>query len=170
MGRPTKLNQDRANAILASIRAGNYLVTACRSAGISYDTVRVWCRKGEASPNSVYHAFSVAVKEAEAQAEAHCVQMVTSSMDRNWAAAMTMLERRWPDRWGRKERVQIDGGLDHQLTTRVIHEYHPGPSQLAPATRSEVETRRPNQIGSMNTALDRSALAPVAVAVPEDQG
>lgn len=43
------------------------------------------------------------VKEAEAEAEMDAIRIVENHMEDNWQAAMTYLERRFPERWRRRE-------------------------------------------------------------------
>jgi hypothetical protein len=54
--------------------------------------------------------FGEAVKRATAEAEARIVGMVLEHVPTQWAAGMTWLERKFPDRWGRHDRV------DHELS------------------------------------------------------
>ena len=47
VARPTKLTPERQQQIVSTISAGNHLVTAAGSAGISYYTFRLWMVRGE---------------------------------------------------------------------------------------------------------------------------
>ena len=62
-------------------------------------------KRADEEPDSVYCAFSSAVKEAEAAAESAIVRRVRLAADAGpqyWAAGMTLLERRAPERWGKR--------------------------------------------------------------------
>lgn len=48
------------------------------------------------------------IKSAEAEGEMRAVLAVTSAMRENWTAAMTFLERKHPDRWGRRDRLDLN--------------------------------------------------------------
>ena len=52
-----------------------------------------------------YEAFAQVVRVAEALSEAAAVRNVRNASNdpRFWATGMTYLERRYPDRWGRRQ-------------------------------------------------------------------
>jgi hypothetical protein len=47
-GRPSKFSEETRSKVLDALRAGVFPSTAAEYAGISYETLRVWMRKGEA--------------------------------------------------------------------------------------------------------------------------
>lgn len=73
-GRPTKLTPERTDRILAAIRAGNYLNTACAYAGISYNTLRRWLTTAD-TPDATdeLREFREALERARAEAEIRLV-------------------------------------------------------------------------------------------------
>jgi transposase len=107
-GRPTKLTPALQDKIVQAIRAGNYMETAAAYAGIHKDTLYAWLKRGarERSPHSPYRQFSDAVEKALAEAEVRDVALIAKAAEREWQAAAWRLERKFPDRWGRRERVQ----------------------------------------------------------------
>ena len=129
MGRPTKLNDEVSEFIVSAIRAGNYAEVAAKAAGIHPATYYDWMKRGKAGKEAdrLYAEFANAVKKAEGEAEAHAVALVRKAMPDNWQAAMTYLERRYPDRWRRRERHEItgpDGGpiVATPATDQRLHE------------------------------------------------
>jgi hypothetical protein len=86
------------------ISRGNYLETAARAAGFSKQSIYSWRRLAETgNPTAV--AFVDALERAEAYAEVEAVDAVRRAGEAGpqyWAAAMTRLERRHPDKWGRR--------------------------------------------------------------------
>ena len=108
MGRPSRLNAEIQEKIVSAIRAGNYANVAAAYAGINVGTFYEWLQKGRAQQSGKYAEFHDAVKLAESQAEIRAVAMVQRHMDDNWAAAMTYLERKHPDRWGRRDRLSVE--------------------------------------------------------------
>ena len=73
-------------------------------------------RADDESPETPHGRVACAVKLAEAEAEAESVRYVrAASRDpRFWAAGMTFLERRHPDRWKRpdaSQSVQVNVGV-----------------------------------------------------------
>lgn len=89
--------------LLEAVEAGNYLETACDLAGLSKQTVYAWIKRGEEGEEP-FSTLSNALKRGQARAEAAEVAKVRKAGEdpRFWAASMTYLERRHPDRWARR--------------------------------------------------------------------
>jgi len=104
-GRPEKLNPTIQGIIISRLRAGNYLEIAAASAGIAKSTLHAWLRQGARSESGPYREFSDAVKRAQAEAEVDAVDLISKAANRNWQAAAWRLERKFPARWGRKDKV-----------------------------------------------------------------
>lgn len=105
IGAPSTLREpDKVQLLLASIRDGNYRETAIRQAGISKQTFYNWLKRAEAGDVPAM-AFVDALEKAEADAEAETVANVrkASQLPQFWAAGMTYLERKHPDKWGRRQ-------------------------------------------------------------------
>lgn len=133
VGRPSKLTPERQRRLLEAIRGGNYYETACAYAGIDYQTLRNWMKRGEEEGEGVYFEFFEAVKKAEADAEVSAVQAIRSGFGDDWRAAMTLLERRYPDRWGRRERMDLQHSGEIGMTLSEI-------TKQAILRKREVET------------------------------
>ena len=143
-GRPTKLTPQIIDEIEYLVGGGNYISTACQAVGINHQTYYNWLERGEKGEEP-YFAFVEALKRAEAKAEAARVARVEAAgiggnlmrkktitkpdgtviedeqwSQPQWLADMTHLERRHPDRWGRKDRTSIDVNERKSITiTRV---------------------------------------------------
>lgn len=102
--RPTDCTPKVTAKVVAVLEKGGYRSTAARAAGISYESLRKWVRRGEAG-ESAFVAFSASVKKAEADAEPALTEMVFEAGRVSWQAAMTLMERRWPSRWARRDRI-----------------------------------------------------------------
>ena len=103
-GRPAAIaNPLLVQELLTAIDDGNYIETACDLAGIAKASVYDWIKRGEAG-ETPFDLFAYAVKRASARAEAEAVNDVRAAGKdpRFWAASMTYLERRHPDRWARR--------------------------------------------------------------------
>jgi len=94
---------EKVQRLLASLRDGNYREIACRQAGIAKQTFYYWLKRAETGEEAAM-ALLDAVERAEAEAEAETVGNVrrASKLPQFWAAGMTYLERKSPDRWGRR--------------------------------------------------------------------
>lgn len=105
VGRPSSIgDQEIVQTFLNAIQDGNYIETACELADISKETYRQWTKRAEAN-ETPYKQLIAATKRASAIAEAMEVSKVrTAGNDpRFWAASMTYLERRHPERWARRQ-------------------------------------------------------------------
>lgn len=103
-GRPSRIGEaDTVQILLEAVHDGNYIETAAELAGLAKQTVYEWIKRGEAR-ETPYAAFADALKRATARAEAAEVAKVRQAGNdpRFWAASMTYLERRHPDRWARR--------------------------------------------------------------------
>ena len=54
--------------------------------------------------------FRTALEKAEATAEAGFMAKILRHTEKQWTAAAWMLERRWPDRWAKREVIQSGFG------------------------------------------------------------
>jgi transposase len=106
IGRPTKLTDEIRDTIVAAIRDGNYSETAAAAAGIGKTTFYLWMVKGE-TLGGKYEQFREAVHAAEADAEAQALTVLLKAMPEDWRAAAWYLERKFQDRWGRKDRLDL---------------------------------------------------------------
>lgn len=109
VGRPTKLTPELQEKILTAIRAGNYVETAAAHCGINKVTLYDWMKRGAAEESGIYREFSNAIEKAWADAEVRDVALLAKAAQENWQAIAWRLERRHPDRWARRERLEHSG-------------------------------------------------------------
>lgn len=111
-----KLTPQLQSRICRLIADGNYVEAACGAVGITKQTYYTWLKVGEDAKSGKYHDFLDAIKIAEQEAEAQYVGIINKAAnDGTWQAAAWWLERRQPDRWGRKERHEHSGGISLQV-------------------------------------------------------
>ena len=119
--RHSKYNEERHRIIVSAVERGNYRSTAARMAGIDPSTLSNWLHEGLLdSENEVpyeesqYRRLFEEVDRKEAEYEARMLERVTTAADsgepHTWQAAMTILERKHPDRFGRRQITTIEGG------------------------------------------------------------
>lgn len=122
----TKLTTERQAQIVEALRNGNYIETAARYAGITPQAFWKWMKRGTeerqaiedgADPNpdeEIYVDFVDAVEKARGQSEMRNVGLIQkAAVDGTWQAAAWFLERSYPKRWGRSDRLEhvgADGG------------------------------------------------------------
>lgn len=123
VGRPVKINPTIQAELVKMIQAGNYMETAAAFVGISISTMRDWIRRGEreaqrfiddsrARPiksETPFLEFSAAIKKAQAAAEIRDVIIIGDAARESWQAAAWRLERKYPEKWGRKDRHEVSG-------------------------------------------------------------
>lgn len=122
---PRKLNDGMIEALSLAIAKGNYAVTACQLCGIDEKTLWNWLAYGtkdvEAGVESLYSKLILSLKRAEAESEREMVNIVreAATIKKEWLPAMTFLERRHPDRWGRKDRTKVD--INEKRVITITH-------------------------------------------------
>ena len=121
-GRPTKLTPEVQTTIVNALAAGVYLETAASAAGIDRFTLNRWLKEGARHQNGIQKGFCDAVKKALATTETRLVATVNLASTSQWQAAMALLERRWPQRWGRVERHEQTGEGGGPIVVRVVYD------------------------------------------------
>ena len=107
VGRKTKLDVKRLKKVVDGITAGLPYDTACALAGITYQTFLNWMRAGEAAESGKFFEFFEEVKKAEAIAESvHIANIKNAGKSGVWQADAWMLERRHPEKCGRREQIK----------------------------------------------------------------
>lgn len=97
-GRPSKYTLVTVAGILNGIVHAMSYKGAANLAGISEDQFHEWMNT---KPD-----FAALVEQANAMLEAWIMDSVMRQVANNWAAGITILERRDPARWGRRDRVE----------------------------------------------------------------
>lgn len=124
--RRSKLTPDVHDRLVEALEAGNYRETAARLAGIGVSTLYSWLERGEADREHERATEHLELVEAIEKAEADAEQRAISVIERaavgykdpdgkyhpgQWQAAAWRLERKFPDRWGRREKVEHSGTI-----------------------------------------------------------
>ena len=104
MSRTTILSEVIQNAMVEAIEAGNYASTAAESVGIGRSTHYEWMSKGEEGIEP-YAGYTDAIKKAEANAQMQALSVVKNAMADNWQAAAWYLERKFPELFGRRDKL-----------------------------------------------------------------
>jgi hypothetical protein len=126
---------EKIGRLIDHLLAGNYRDTAGTLAGITARSVRGWMEAAERG-DSRYEPIAQVIKIAEAHAEAPSVRNVRAAGNdpRFWAADMTYLERKYPDRWARRNeaadtpKVVVINAKDSPVQVNVAAEYALSPS------------------------------------------
>ena len=133
MGRPSKLSPEIQERICSALRGGNYESAAAAAAGVGASTVRQWLQWGRDAKSARYVAFLTAVTRAREEAELRLVELWQEAMPNDWRAIAEFLARRFPDRWGRRERNEVTVSatahaapqrLSRELLDQIKHEIY----------------------------------------------
>jgi transposase len=99
VGRPrTEMTDENIAAILRTVALGVWPDRAAQMHGVSADAMRMHKMR--------HPEFVTSLEKAEAQAESGFLGKILRHTEKQWTAAAWMLERRWPDRWAKRELVQ----------------------------------------------------------------
>lgn len=142
-GRPTKLTPELKEQIVWTVLEGNYLNVAAQAAGVSYRTLARWLERADdveakalemVDPDAdelpdlyelvdprewVYLDFRHALKSAEAFAETELLRQARAG-GFGWQAPMTVLERRQPTRWKRREVHEHEGEVGVRQRAELV--------------------------------------------------
>jgi hypothetical protein len=135
---------DQQKKIVYAIQLGNYTSVAVEAASVARSTFYAWMRRGRTGEEP-YASFRNAVRAAEAVAEASAIQVIRGAAQKQWQAAAWFLERKFPDRWGRKDRTEhsiaphAPGAQGRGVTVQVVYDSDPperpsDPGAQGPAT------------------------------------
>jgi transposase len=114
----TKLTPELQEKILLHLRVGAYVETAAACVGIHKDTFYEWMKKG-ARGIAPYAAFAAAVNKAVAESESRDLATILKASTQNWTAAAWRLERRFPEKYGRNDRIKVDAKIEHDGASLV---------------------------------------------------
>jgi hypothetical protein len=112
-----KFTPELGNKICALVRAGNYVETAMVASGITRQTLMRWLRAGKAGESKELVEFNERYSKACAESEALFLGVIQKSAAEHWQAAAWILERRFPEKWGKRERVDVAGVNGAPLAT-----------------------------------------------------
>lgn len=115
-----KLNKKLTDEMCKYIEEGNTITNACRLAGIDRHTHYNWVRNGKKGIRP-FKDYYDRIEKAKGLAEDGMVNVVRESaiVDGNVGAAQWWLSRRYPDSWGKKERVEakVDNSQKIEIVT-----------------------------------------------------
>lgn len=119
-GRPSLLTEDLQAMLLSGIEEGLPLKQAAMLAGICYETLNRWRKKGESeSAPPEFRHFCQALQRSEAVAMQRLVSQVSKAGNTDWRAAAWILERRHPDEFGKAEKIEHTGKGGNSLITPI---------------------------------------------------
>tara|TARA_R100000329_G_C7471374_1_gene166019 strand:+ start:114 stop:542 length:429 start_codon:yes stop_codon:yes gene_type:complete len=123
--KPYKLiDEGIRSRLLQAIRLGSYIEHACFYAGIDSSTFRKWRQKAE-NDIEPYKSFWKEVQLAESEAIMRRLARIEKVAEEgNWQADAWVLERKYPDKFGRRDRINVN--LDPNKPVEVNLEWSDG--------------------------------------------
>ena len=106
MGRKTKLQDDIQHRLISAIEKGLTIVDACEYAGISEKTYYNWLNKNtdeikDEEERKKFVQFLQDIKKAQSECQMYCLDFIMK--DKSWQSKAWLLERRFPDKWAKKD-------------------------------------------------------------------
>lgn len=109
-------------AVVDSVRGGMPLKFAAQFHRLPPRTVEGWVYQGENDAKSMFRAFAMEVRQAQAEFVAECIEGIKEAGFKDakqWTALMTMLERFYPEDFRRpterSENLHLHGFIDGRI-------------------------------------------------------
>jgi hypothetical protein len=113
-GRPTKLTPEVQQEIGQNIIDGLSFADSAEMAGITYETFNNWMKEGKTASEGIYFQFFQYIKTCEMEGKKENIRIIREAgRNGNWPASAWLLERRYPDEFGRKDRLSADLNNKH---------------------------------------------------------
>lgn len=122
-GRPMEISEKKIEAVRGALQRSAYIETAAASAGIAKSTLYDWLRRGERLAEEAEEGrrdftdeecllvqFSDAIKKELADAEIRNLDRISNASrdPRYWMASAWILERRHPEKYGRRDHHTVE--------------------------------------------------------------
>lgn len=126
MGRPSKLTPKIQEKIVMAIRAGSSPEGAAQYAGIDRSTFYRWMEQGRRARSGPFRKFRDAIEKGKADLETMVAAKVIKGINEGKLdLAIQFLERRYPDLWGRRDAVKVEGDVRHQAAGGPVRIFLP---------------------------------------------
>tara|TARA_Y100000401_G_C8317067_1_gene223149 strand:+ start:756 stop:1121 length:366 start_codon:yes stop_codon:yes gene_type:complete len=105
VGRKTKLD-DTQQRLLEALRKGLSIEDSCTFAGIARSTYYNWLNRDietikDLAEKKKFMDFLDNIKKAQSECQMYCLDFIMK--DKSWQSKAWLLERRFPDRWAKKD-------------------------------------------------------------------
>ena len=174
----TKLTPELQKKLIKHIEAGNYIVTACKAVGINKLTYYRWVQRGAKAlqlekeggkvPESekIYCNFCNSVRQAHAIGELEIFSEIRSQVRKDWRAGMEILARKYPKRWGKKDKLtpETPKTLKAPPESKQVIEFRKKFELLTPEQKKQVielSIRREKEIEELNDKFKRAVIGNV---------
>ncbi|NUN47678.1 MAG: hypothetical protein HUU15_02455 [Candidatus Brocadiae bacterium] len=122
--RRDKLTPEIQEKVVQAIALGATYEVAATYSGIRRETIWRWVKRGEGERSGRYKAFADAVKAADGKSAVQALANIRAAAKGSWQANAWLLERRYPEQYGRgKLEVKTDGKVEHHHTGSIGFDY-----------------------------------------------
>lgn len=112
VGNETKLDDGLIDELAKVVELGVTWDVAAAAAGIAVSTLHKWRQRGnddvETGTSSVYRDLVERLTRATAEAERKLITTIVAHGPVDWRAAAWVLERRAPERWAKRDKIDVD--------------------------------------------------------------
>lgn len=106
-------------ALVSQVRQGASYEVAAAHARVPHTTVKNWIHRGS-NGDPAYESLAIDLAHARAQVEMRLLSYVMQSAEMGqWQAATWLLERVWPERYGKRAAEQAAASEGLQVVVRV---------------------------------------------------
>jgi hypothetical protein len=130
MARKSKLTPELIGQIETSLQSHTSINATCDLVGITRETFFKWMREGESAKGGIKADFTDTVKKARAMSRVMLVNQI--SKDPSWQAKAWILERQFPEEFGRRQLI-AHAGADGTSDL---------PAAVAPAVKLTINMQR----------------------------
>jgi len=124
VGRPSKLTEDTKKKLEQALIACCTIAEACAYADIAPTTWKAWMERARADEEqgkeTEYTSFMSQITRAIEKSKPRLIMLLNKHAEKDYRANLAILERRFPDDWGKRESIKIDSKVDGSI--RIIVE------------------------------------------------
>ncbi|MGB4715514.1 MAG: helix-turn-helix domain-containing protein [Defluviitoga tunisiensis] len=120
IGRKVKLTEEKIKTAVRLAEHGNTIKNIYGALGISKQTWYNWLDRGKKAKSGIYRKFYEEIEAAESRAEARFVTIISKAAEEEWQAAAWWLERKYPERWGKKDRFAFEGDEGMKIVIKKV--------------------------------------------------
>ncbi len=169
-GRPSKINKDVRERLVAASRLGLTRDLQSEYAGITSSTLHRWLAHGRKAATGQYHDLWVALKRSEAEGAHAAMERIAEAQKTDWKAAAWYMERRHGYRRNGPAEARRERAADDLVDEDEVASLRRQIGEVSEANRQALQQgsfqayfagqRLARQLGSDMTALTGGADAP----------